>query len=151
MPRRNVAAFRNVPGEAGTVLPFDGDVDGPVHALALAGDTLYLGGPFTSVNGSIASLKRDRRNLAAVDATTGLARDWDPDADSAVNALTVAGDTVFAGGDFGMVNRTTPRQRLAAFDAQAARPGRGTRAPTHRCGRSRSTGRRSSPAATSRT
>ena len=117
MPRRNVAAFRNVPGEPGTVLPFDGDVDGPVRALALAGDTLYLGGTFTSVNGSIASLKRDRRNLAAVDSTTGIARDWDPDADSAVTALTVAGNTVFAGGAFGMVNRTTPRLRLAAFDA----------------------------------
>ena len=124
MPRRNVAAFRNVPGEQGTVLPFDGDVDGPVQSLALAGDTLYLGGTFTSVNGSIASLKRDRRNLAAVDSTTGIARDWDPDADSAVTALTVAGNTVFAGGAFGMVNRTTPRLRLAAFDAVSgtARP-----------------------------
>ena len=124
MPRRNVAAFRNVPGEQGTVLPFDGDVDGPVQSLALAGDTLYLGGTFTSVNGSIASLKRDRRNLAAVDSTTGIARDWDPDADSAVTALTVAGNTVFAGGAFGMVNRTTPRLRLAAFDALSgtARP-----------------------------
>jgi hypothetical protein len=117
MPRRNVAAFRNVPGEQGTVLPFDGDVDGPVRALALAGDTLYLGGTFTSVNGSLAALKRDRRNLAAVDSTTGIARDWDPDADNAVSTLAIAGDTVFAGGAFGMVNRTTPRQRLAAFDA----------------------------------
>ena len=100
------------------MLPFDVDVDGPVQALALAGDTMYLGGTFTSVNGSLAALKRDRRNLAAVDATTGIARDWDPDADSTVTALTVAGDTVFAGGAFGMVTGTTPRQRgLAAFEA----------------------------------
>ena len=99
------------------MLPFDVDVDGPVQALALVGDTMYLGGQFASVNGSLAALKRDRRNLAAVDATTGIARDWDPDADNVVSALTVAGDTVFAGGAFGMVNRTTPRQRLAAFDA----------------------------------
>ncbi|HEX6583874.1 MAG TPA: hypothetical protein VF056_09730, partial [Thermoleophilaceae bacterium] len=118
-PRRHIAAVRNVPGEPGTVLPFDVDVDGPVEALALAGDTIYLGGMFTSVNGSLAALKRDRRNLAAVDATTGIARDWDPDADNAVTALTVAGDTVFAGGAFGMVNRTTPRQRLAAFEASS--------------------------------
>jgi len=117
IPRRNVAAFRNVPGEQGTVLPFDVDVDGPVQALALAGDTMYLGGTFTSVNGSLAALKRDRRNLAAVDATTGIARDWDPDADNAVSALAVAGDTVFAGGAFGLVNRSTARLRLAAFDA----------------------------------
>ena len=116
-PRRYIAAVRNVPGEQGTVLPFDVDVDGPVQALALAGDTVYLGGQFASVNGSLAALKRDRRNLAAVDATTGIDRDWDPDADNVVTALAVAGDTVFAGGAFGMVNRTTPRQRLAAFDA----------------------------------
>ena len=117
MSRRNIAALTNVPGEQGTVLPFDADVDGPVSALALAGGTLYLGGTFTSVNGSLAALKRDRRNLAAVDPATGLDRGWDPDADNAVRALAVAGDTVFAGGDFGIVNRSTPRQRLAAFDA----------------------------------
>ena len=118
-PRRNIAAVRNVPGEPGTVLPFDVDVNGPVHALALAGDTIYLGGMFSSVNGSLAALQRDRRNLAAVDATTGIARDWDPDANNDVTALTVAGDTVFAGGAFSMVNRTTPRQRLAAFEASS--------------------------------
>jgi trimeric autotransporter adhesin len=124
LPRRNVAAVRNVPGEDGAVLPFDADVNGPVQALALAGDTLYLGGAFSSVNGSLAALKRDRRNLAAVDSTTGIARDWDPDADNAVRALAVAGDTVFAGGDFGVVNHSTPRQRIAAFDLAggAARP-----------------------------
>jgi len=35
-----------------------------------------------------------------------------------VRALAVAGATVFAGGDFATVNRSKPRQRLAAFDAQ---------------------------------
>ena len=117
-PRRNVAAVTHVPGQAGTVLPFDVDVDGPVNALALAGGALYLGGSFSSVNGALAALKRNRRNLAAVAADTGLARDWDPDADNAVRALAVAGDTIFAGGDFATVNRSIPRQRLAAFDAQ---------------------------------
>ena len=117
IPRRNVAAFRNVPGEQGTVLPFDGDVDGPVQSLALTGDTLYLGGTFRASTEASPRSSATRRNLAAVDATTGIARDWDPDADSAVSALAVAGDTVFAGGAFGMVNRSTPRQRLAAFDA----------------------------------
>ena len=120
LPRARVAAVTHVPGEDGTVQPFDADVDGPVRALALAGDTLYLGGSFSSVNGSLAALKRDRRNLAAVDVSTGLARDWDPDADDDVRALAVAGDTIFAGGDFATVNRTTPRQRLAAFGLQDA-------------------------------
>jgi hypothetical protein len=118
-PRRNVAAFRHVPGEQGTVLPFDVDVDGPVHALALAGDTLYLGGQFTEINGALAALARDRRNLAAVDATNGLARDWDPDADNVVRTLAIDGDTAYAGGDFAAVNRGLPRERLAAFDRQS--------------------------------
>jgi hypothetical protein len=116
--RSNIAEVTNVPGQTGTVLPFDVDVNGPVRALALAGDTLYLGGQFSSVNSGLAALKRDRRNLAAVDATTGVARDWDPDADNVVQSLAVSGDAVFAGGDFGTVNRSVPRGRGAAFDAQ---------------------------------
>jgi hypothetical protein len=118
MPRGNVAAVRNVPGEDGTVLPFDVDTDGPIRTLALAGDTLYLGGQFQNVNRGLAALTRARRNLAAVDATTGLARDWDPDANFAVNALTVQSNTVYAGGEFDRVNNGVPRQRLAAFDSQ---------------------------------
>lgn len=122
--RKNIAAVTNVPGETGTVLPFDVDVNGAVRALAVAGDTVYLGGQFSSVNTGLAALQRDRRNLAAVDATTGVARDWDPDADNIVQSLAVSGDTVFAGGDFATVNKSTPRARLAAFDAQTgtARP-----------------------------
>ena len=85
--------FMNVPGQDGTVLPFDVDVDGPVRSLALAGDTLYLGGQFQNVNGALAALKRERHNLAAVDPTTGLARAWDPDAHGAVNALAIEGNT----------------------------------------------------------
>jgi hypothetical protein len=114
--RRNIAAVRHVPGTPGTVLPFDGDADGPVRALAVAGSTVYLGGLFTTLNGSLASHLAPRRNLGAVDSATGDALPWDPDADGAVNTLAVGAGTVFAGGDFANVNHTTPRQRLAAFD-----------------------------------
>jgi beta-propeller uncharacterized protein DUF5122 len=118
VPRRNIAAFRHVPGEEGTVLPFDADVNGPVRALALTGSTLYLGGQFQNINGALAALLKPRNNLAAVDATTGLGLPWDPNADGQVNALAVDGDTVFAGGNFAMVNGSFARQRLAAFDNQ---------------------------------
>jgi len=117
-PRRNVAAFRNVPGEDGAVLPFDVDADGPVRALALKGSSVYLGGQFQNVNGALASLLRPRNNLAAVDATTGLALPWNPNADGLVNALAIDGETVFAGGDFATVNGSSARQRLAAFDPE---------------------------------
>ena len=118
VPRRNLAAVRNVPGEDGTVLSFEPDVDGPVRALALAGSTLFLGGQFQNINGALAALIKPRNNLAAVDTTTGLGLPWDPNADGRVNALAVAGDTVFAGGDFATVNGSAARQRLAAFDNQ---------------------------------
>lgn len=114
-PRRNVAAVRHVPGEDGTVLPFDPDVDGAVRALAVDGDKVYLGGQFSTVNGSIASLKRDRRNIAVVDATTGLDTGLDPDADNVVRSLHVAEGNLYAGGDFLNVGHGIPRQRLAAF------------------------------------
>jgi hypothetical protein len=116
--RHNVAALRHVPGEDGTVQSFDVATDGPVRALALAGDTLYLGGQFQNVNTALASLTRARRNAAAVDAATGLARAWDPNLDGPVNALAVSADSVFAGGEFANVNGSTMRQRLAAFDRQ---------------------------------
>jgi hypothetical protein len=107
-----------VPGDDGTVESFDVATDGPVRALALAGDTLYLGGQFQNVNTALASLTRARRNAAAVDAATGLARAWDPNVDGPVNALAVSADSVFAGGEFANVNGSTVRQRLAAFDRQ---------------------------------
>jgi trimeric autotransporter adhesin len=119
MPRNNIAAVRNVPGQQGDVLPFDVDTDGPVTALALASDTLYLGGQFQNVNRGLAALTRERHNLAAVDVANGLARPWDPNAHGQVRALALAGDTVYAGGEFDTVNGSTPRQRLAAFDSQA--------------------------------
>jgi hypothetical protein len=87
-----------------------------VRALALTGNTLFLGGQFQNINGALAALLKPRNNLAAVDATSGLGLPWDPNADGQVNALAVAGDTVFAGGDFATVNGSAARQRLAAFD-----------------------------------
>jgi hypothetical protein len=119
-PRQNVAAVQNVPGEDGTVLPFDVATDGIVRALALSGDTLYLGGQFQNVNTTLASLKRARSNAAAVDAGTGVARPWDPNLDAPVDALATAGDTVFLGGEFATANGgSAGRQRLAAVDSQS--------------------------------
>ena len=66
-------------------------------------------------------------------------------------ALAVAGDTVFAGGDFATVNRSTPRRGSRPSTRRTGRRAPGPRRPTRRCARSRSTGRRCSPVATSRT
>ncbi|MBD0258862.1 MAG: hypothetical protein ICV83_24350, partial [Cytophagales bacterium] len=82
-----------------------------VRALAVAGNVVYVGGTFTSLQGKYTA------NLAAFDAITGRATDWSPPAtDKSVNALAVAGNTVYIGGEFGMMGNET-RRYLAAVDA----------------------------------
>src|SRR5207249_11283730 len=56
-----------------------------------------------------------RNFLAALDAQTAEPTDWDPDADDVIYALTVVGNTVFAGGWFNTVGNL-PRNSLAAID-----------------------------------
>ncbi len=90
-----------------------------VNALALSGKTLYVGGRFTSIGG------KARNFLAALDATTGKATNWNPDVESfltagAVQALRVSGDTVYAGGLFNSVGGK-PRRNVAAVDATTGR------------------------------
>ena len=57
------------------------DASAVVYGLALAGDDLYLGGTFTSVNGTA------RSRIARVDATTGALAAWNPGADDVVRAF----------------------------------------------------------------
>ena len=69
-----------------------------VNALAVSGSTVYVGGEFTTIGGQA------RNDLAALDASSGLATAWDPNAGdpsySTVYALAVSGSTVYAGGNF---------------------------------------------------
>jgi trimeric autotransporter adhesin len=86
--------------------------DGQVHAVLAAGNTVYLGGGFTHVNGIA------RNHLAAVDATTGELTDWDPNANGPVMSLAATSDgaRIYAGGDFTAVGGIA-RPRLVAIDA----------------------------------
>ncbi|MFN8176890.1 MAG: hypothetical protein U0167_03135 [bacterium] len=63
---------------------------------------------FTNIGGQA------RNNIAALDAGTGLATSWDPNADSIVDALAVSGPAVFAGGAFLDVDGQ-PRSGIAAI------------------------------------
>ena len=82
-----------------------------VYATAVIGNTLYVGGDFTSV-GTV-----PRRRLAAFDLTTNTLTSWNPSVDNLVRTITVdaASNLVYAGGDFVVVNYTTTRNRVAAF------------------------------------
>jgi hypothetical protein len=84
--------------------------NGRVNAVAYLGGTLYLGGSFTTVNGT------SRNRLAACDAATGNLLGWNPNANNVVRALKVspAGTRVYVGGDFSAVGGAA-RSRVAAL------------------------------------
>ena len=85
------------------------------QALSLAappdGSRIYVGGDFTTVNGT------SRSRIAALNPTTGaLLTTFDARADSSVAAIVATSDTVYLGGKFNSVN-STARGRLAAVRA----------------------------------
>jgi outer membrane protein assembly factor BamB len=69
--------------------------NGRVNAIAVSGDTIYLGGSFTSVGGVA------RSRLAAID-TSGQLLPWAPHVNRPVSALAVSedGGRIYAGGRF---------------------------------------------------
>ncbi len=81
-----------------------------VYSLDISNGTVYAGGYFANIGGQA------RNNIAALDGATGLATDWNPNADSSVGALAVSGGTVYAGGDFANIG-SQPRNSVAALDA----------------------------------
>lgn len=83
-----------------------------VSEIAVDGSTVYVGGQFTSIGG------RPITNLAALDATSGLASAWDPLAGAygVVNAIVPRGATVLLGGGFANAGGL-PRANLAEVSA----------------------------------
>ena len=95
-PRKYVAALD---ATTGTASAWNANLSGNskfsvVSTLAVSGTTVYFSGHFGSMGGE------PRYNFVALDATTGTASAWNPNADNLVNTLVVSGKTVYAGGWF---------------------------------------------------
>ena len=107
-----IASFNVV---SGAINAWDADAGARVRAILLDRGRLYVGGDFATIGGEA------RRSLAELDPATGAATPWNPDVGfsggpGAVHVLAALGDTVYVGGNFGMVG---PQYRscIAAVDA----------------------------------
>jgi hypothetical protein len=116
--RRGLAAIDTSTGNATGWNPDPDDSEGDVSGLAVSGSHVILAGAFDSFRGA------PRDGLAAVDVSTGQLLPWNPGPTSSggfpfVTTLAVAGSTVYVGGQFDEIGRTTrvPRTDLAAVDA----------------------------------
>ena len=78
----------------GTIDPvFSAQALGPVRALEVRGDALFVGGGFTVIGGEL------RTSLAKLDARTGEVLDWGPAAGIApISDLSISGDRLYAAG-----------------------------------------------------
>jgi trimeric autotransporter adhesin len=117
-PRHNIAA---VSASTGASLPWAPDASDSssvygsrVSALAVSGDTIYVGGRFDWIGGA------RRWYIAALDSATGLALEWAPDADAEVMSLTLGDSTVYAGGSFFSLGGAR-RWLVGAVDARTGR------------------------------
>ncbi len=96
-PAKNLAVINAATGagDLGFAASTDSGLGTEVLALATDGQRLFVGGLFKSMNGS------PKSNLAAVDLFSGaLVQDWNASATASVDALTVAGGNLYAGGLF---------------------------------------------------
>lgn len=85
------------------------DVDGPVNALAVSANAVYVGGSFHDIGGQAHAF------LGAIDSSSGLPVAWNPGADQLVSALALSDDRsiVYAGGFF-MTIGGQARSRIGA-------------------------------------
>jgi len=101
-----------------------GAIDGRVEAIAIDGDTVYVGGTFTQIQMALDGEIFNQPYLFAYSKSTGaILSEFDPVLNRPVRALQTTGEGtgIFAGGDFTIVNGETNRKGLIKLDAQGDR------------------------------
>ena len=109
-PRSNILAYDITTGNLITSWAPTLNAQGRTLEASADGNTIYVAGDFTQVNGTT------RNRVAALDATTGVLRPFNPNVNAHVNSLALSGDTLYVGGAFTVVGNQG-RSRLAAVDA----------------------------------
>jgi hypothetical protein len=98
--------------------------NGRVNAIAIVGNTAYIGGQFTSVRPAgdpLGTGEVTRNHAAAFNLSTGALLPWNPNASGTVEAIVASGSTVYLGGSFTKVGGKG-HQRVAAVDATTGTP-----------------------------
>lgn len=96
-----------------------GALDGRVDAVAIEGDTVYVGGTFTQIQMALDGEIFDQAYLFAYSKSTGaVITDFDPVLNAPVRALQTTGEGtgIFVGGEFTVVNGETNRKGLVKLD-----------------------------------
>ncbi len=94
-PYAYLAALDASAGSSGASLPWNPVSHSDVYAIAVAGSVVYVGGTFAQIGG------QTRANIAAIDASSGLATGWNPMAGgTVVYTIAVVGARVYVAGDF---------------------------------------------------
>ena len=113
---RNRLAKIPTTGDGTVDASWDPNANDQVGALAVSGSAVYVGGIFTTLNGSTT-----RNHLAKIPTAGSGTVDasWDPNVSAAIpstvriNVLTVSATDVYVGGVFTTLNGSTTRNRLA--------------------------------------
>ena len=106
-------------------LNLSGDGSGvAVRSLAVSGGTVSAGGSFNWI------AAQPRNNIAALDATSGAATAWNPNANGVVRALAVSGGTVYAGRRLHQHRRADAQLTSPRWMPRAVPPPPGTRTRT---------------------
>lgn len=101
-----------------------GVVDGRVEAIAVDGDTVYVGGNFTQIQEPLGGEIINQPYVFAYSKSSGnIIRSFDPILDNRVLALETTGEGsgVFAAGPFGIINGEGGRRGLVKIDANGDR------------------------------